>query len=203
MAQKPLTRKRNDKQWEATRTKILDAAVRCYQESGAQHTSLQDIIDEAGISKPTLYRYFDNHDAVMSEAIFRELEQVNQELEAIQARQTSVRDMLIESFMYTLQVYPRRPLLLMLSEQQVSKQIDHLGLDSEALIGQATKFTIPIYELAKQQDLLRDGVTLERFVEWATRICISYMNVPTKGQDDAIEMRLLLDQFLVPSLFKT
>ncbi len=199
---KPPAKKRKDKRWVTTREKILDAAIRCYQQNGAMNTSLQDIIGEAQISKPTLYRHFNNHDEVMSEAIYREFEQVVHELEAIQSRQHNISDMIIESFMFCLQEFPRRPLLKLLSQRQQLSQLSHLGLNADNLVGQATRFSQPIYELAEQQGALREGVTLKKYVEWGTRIIMSYMNLPAEEQNDAIEMRLLLKRFLVSSLIK-
>lgn len=49
------------------RTQILDAAEKLFFERGYDRTSIQDILDELGISKGGFYHYFDAKDAVLRE----------------------------------------------------------------------------------------------------------------------------------------
>ncbi|MFB9409632.1 TetR/AcrR family transcriptional regulator [Dactylosporangium matsuzakiense] len=42
----------------ARREQILDAAARCFVRNGFHHTSMQDVIKEAGLSVGAFYRYF-------------------------------------------------------------------------------------------------------------------------------------------------
>jgi AcrR family transcriptional regulator len=42
-----------------TRTRILQAAVVCIERSGLAQTSLEDVASEAGVSRATLYRWFE------------------------------------------------------------------------------------------------------------------------------------------------
>ena len=50
-----------------TRHEIVDAAVRCFERYGPQRTSMRDIAEEAGISRRTLYRVFDDRSALIEE----------------------------------------------------------------------------------------------------------------------------------------
>jgi AcrR family transcriptional regulator len=60
---------------EATRGKIIDAAVELFDESGFAATGLGDIIDRAGITKGALYYHFDSKEtlaaAIIAEATDR------------------------------------------------------------------------------------------------------------------------------------
>ena len=49
-----LRRKRSDR----TRSNILNSALRCFANAGYSATSIQDIVDDAEYTKPTLYYYF-------------------------------------------------------------------------------------------------------------------------------------------------
>ena len=49
------------------RTQILDAAERLFFERGYDHTSIQDILNELGISKGGFYHYFDAKESVLRE----------------------------------------------------------------------------------------------------------------------------------------
>jgi AcrR family transcriptional regulator len=52
--------------------RILDAAGRCFAEQGVPSTSIADIAREAGCSRPTIYRYFDDRQALRLAFIHRE-----------------------------------------------------------------------------------------------------------------------------------
>lgn len=56
---------------DARRREILEAAVRCFAERGFHGTTMQDVADEAGLSKGSLYRYFEGKDDIV-EALARE-----------------------------------------------------------------------------------------------------------------------------------
>lgn len=49
---------------EARRRQILSAARRCFSRNGFHATSMQDVIDEAGLSVGAVYRYFKSKDEI-------------------------------------------------------------------------------------------------------------------------------------------
>src|SRR5215218_1785482 len=48
------------------RSRILDAAERCFVRSGFHRTTMQDVAAEAGMSPGNLYRYFPSKDALVA-----------------------------------------------------------------------------------------------------------------------------------------
>lgn len=50
---------------ESRRREIVDAAATLFQARGYHATSVGDIADEAGISKPTIYHYFDSKEEIL------------------------------------------------------------------------------------------------------------------------------------------
>ncbi len=64
-----------------TLDRILDATLRQLEHHGMRRTTMDDIAQEAGLSRPTLYEYFPNKGAIISAAIGRELQRFLAELE--------------------------------------------------------------------------------------------------------------------------
>lgn len=60
-------------QAEAQRERILDAAQKCFIESGFHAASIASIAETAGMSAGLMYRYFDNKSAIVSAIVEREL----------------------------------------------------------------------------------------------------------------------------------
>ncbi|HEY8949870.1 MAG TPA: TetR/AcrR family transcriptional regulator [Rhizomicrobium sp.] len=74
---------------------ILDAALACFAEKGFAATRMDDIADRAGVTKGTIYLYFQNKEAVFK-ALVRESigTQISQVLEQAEAFQGPARDLL-------------------------------------------------------------------------------------------------------------
>jgi AcrR family transcriptional regulator len=49
---------------EARRTQILDAAVRCFAQTGYYATTIEDVVRETGLSRGALYLYFPSKEAL-------------------------------------------------------------------------------------------------------------------------------------------
>jgi AcrR family transcriptional regulator len=56
--------------------RILDAAGRCFASKGVPSTSIADIARQAGCSRPTIYRYFDDRQALRLAFVHREARRV-------------------------------------------------------------------------------------------------------------------------------
>ncbi|ANM29384.1 hypothetical protein ABI59_06975 [Acidobacteria bacterium Mor1] len=66
-----------------SRRKLVETAARLFYERGIQRTNLDEVVAEAGLTKPTLYRYFRSKDELVTAVM--ELRSANWE-EAIEQR---------------------------------------------------------------------------------------------------------------------
>jgi AcrR family transcriptional regulator len=73
---------------------ICDAAMRVVGRKGAQNTTVQDIADEAGVAKGTVYIYFQSRDAILAHAKDLAMRNLREKLEAACSGCRSFRDML-------------------------------------------------------------------------------------------------------------
>lgn len=64
------------------RSRILDAAERCFVRAGFHRTTMQDVAAEAGMSPGNLYRYFPSKDAIVVGLTERDRSQVAQDFTA-------------------------------------------------------------------------------------------------------------------------
>jgi AcrR family transcriptional regulator len=72
-----------------TRDKILNAALDSFLEKGYHNTRMDDIVNESGLSKGTLYWYFENKEALFISLMDHNL---GQTLEGVNNRITNIRD---------------------------------------------------------------------------------------------------------------
>lgn len=80
---------------EARPQEILEAALACFAEKGFAATRMEDVADRAGVTKGTIYLYFENKEAVFK-ALVRESigARVKETLENIRTFQGPSRDLL-------------------------------------------------------------------------------------------------------------
>jgi TetR/AcrR family transcriptional regulator, transcriptional repressor for nem operon len=74
-----------------TRDKILNSAQRLIQTRSFHGFSFQDIADEVGIRKASLYHYFDSKDAIALAVLKRATDWVNARMEKVEGQEPSQR----------------------------------------------------------------------------------------------------------------
>jgi AcrR family transcriptional regulator len=72
-----------EERWrDVRRAHLLDAAGKVFARLGYDHASMEDIAFEAGIGKPTLYRYYPGKEALFQAVFARTLDELEQRLDA-------------------------------------------------------------------------------------------------------------------------
>jgi AcrR family transcriptional regulator len=77
--------------------RLLAEATRLFAERGYDRTSVQEIVEAAGVTKGALYHYFGSKDDLLHEIYGRVLRLQTERLDAIAARDTDVRERLAEA----------------------------------------------------------------------------------------------------------
>jgi len=78
-----MARRINEEQFTARRKDILNAALELIALKGYQQMTIQDILDQLGISKGAFYHYFDSKSAVLEAVIDQMVDELFPHLEAI------------------------------------------------------------------------------------------------------------------------
>jgi AcrR family transcriptional regulator len=77
--------------------RLLAEATRLFAERGYDRTSVQEIVEAAGVTKGALYHYFGSKDDLLHEIYGRVLRLQTERLDAIAARPTDVRERLADA----------------------------------------------------------------------------------------------------------
>jgi len=87
-----------EKQLQKRKQETLDVALRLLMERGYSNFNMDDLADEAGISKPTLYQYFNSKDELVSQAMVRVYEKIEELLATLEDQSPLTR---LEHFLRT------------------------------------------------------------------------------------------------------
>jgi AcrR family transcriptional regulator len=172
---------------EVAADRILDAAGELFATRGVASVGMNEIAEEAGCSRATLYRYFENREALRTAYVNRETHRVNQKMTEHIAGIEDAGERLVAGVTASLRLVRQSPALAA------------WFATSEAPIGGT---------IAEHSDLVRalsaafvvslgpdDPVIVARRARWLVRVMTSLLIFP--GDDEADE-RAMIEEFVVP-----
>lgn len=185
-----------------TRGRILDTAVDLYQRKGIEETRVSDIIDASGLSRATFYRYFKDQYDILNEVVVREFHQMMEKYERDQFLHDDPALQIVEHMIFFYRETRRRPTLDLLYAGNSNALFKKLRLSQEAFSEYGIKYSKNYYEAFQRRGLLREGVTLERYVEWTNFVVVALnsVNFPFSFLQDEFKLREFLRDFVVTSL---
>jgi len=192
----------DDSKTKPVRERLLDAAEGCLEQFGPQKTSMEDVARAAGMSRATVYRYFENRDALLLGVASRQASSLASEAINYLAQFNTISDWLVEGLLYTLRELPSRPVFASLVTSLDSRASGNLFLGSTGLVQIGVNVLRPMFANAKEQGLLRDDVDPEMLIEWLLRVLWTYLNAPSQVATDEEGMRKLFRMMLIPAVLK-
>lgn len=184
------------------RERLLDSAEGCLAQFGPQKTSMEDVARAAGMSRATVYRYFENRDALLLGVASRQAAALASEAMSYLSRFDAISDWLVEGLLFTLRELPKRPVFASLVTSLDSGEASKLLLGSTGLIQIGVNVLRPMFGTAKEQGLLRDDIDIDMLIEWLLRVLWTYLNAPSQVATDEESMRKLFRMMLIPAVLK-
>jgi len=177
--------------------RVLDAAKTCCERWGVAKVTIEDIANEAGVSRATLYRMFPGGKDVLFEALrVRELEDFFTRLGVHLDGATDFEDLLVRCVVHaTRELRGDQHLSLMLASEP-GETLGNLTVDGlPRIIRVATVFLAPVVDgyLPRRE--------AARLVELLARLVISYFLAPSEQVDlgDTESAAAFIDAFILPA----
>jgi AcrR family transcriptional regulator len=167
--------------------RILDAAEQLYTQQDQATVGMNEIARAAGCSRATLYRYFENREALRTAYVHRETRRLSR---AIKERISGIdepRERLIASIIATLQMVRSSPALASWFAVTRPPIAGELAEQSDVITAMAAAF---VSSLGPEEP-----AAVERRARWVVRVITSLLMFP--GHDEADE-RAMLEEFVVP-----
>jgi AcrR family transcriptional regulator len=186
------------------RDRLIDAAEACFSRFGVSKTTLEDIASQAGVSRATVYRYFDGgRDEIILGVMLREASQFLAALQRRVQRETDLADAIVEGVLYTIASVRKNEHLALLFAPEVAGQTTSIAGASTALFELTTDFLRPIFEQAYRQGELREGVVAEDAAEFVLRIILSLLSVDGPRRRSDAKQRQFLRTFCAGPIVRT
>jgi len=172
---------------EAAADRILDAAEELYTQRDSDSIGMSEIARVAGCSRATLYRYFENREALRTAYVHRETHRLGRAIKQQIDGVDDPRERLVASIIATLRMVRDSPALASWFSTTRPPTGGELAGQSEVIAALAVAF---LNSLGPD-----DPAVVERRARWVVRVIISLLMFP--GHDEAGE-RAMIEEFVVP-----
>ncbi len=172
--------------------RILDAAEGLFAQHDAASVGMNEIARASGCSRATLYRYFENRDALYTAYVHRETHRVFRELGEQDSAAAEPSERLVEGIIASLRRVRESPALsswFAPSQRpiggEMAERSEVIKALTEAYLGSLG---------------VEDRDDVERRARWLVRVMVSLLVFP--GHDEADE-RAILQEFVLPTVMPT
>lgn len=178
----------------AARERLLEAATRCIARDGIDGLSMASVAGEAGVSRPTVYRYFADRRTLLEATLFYAGRSLADALGERLRGHASPADKAVEAMLFVHGEIPRDPVLGALWGAT--------QLDAFAVAG-ITRPTAVAWACHALKDLVQSAGwshdEAQEAVETMLRMLLSLLTAPEPRRSDA-DLRAYLLRRLVPAL---
>ena len=173
---------------EAACDRILDAAAKLFAQRGVEAVGMNDIARAAGCSRATLYRYFENREALHTAYVHRHAHAVKRRLAERVARIDDPRERLLAGLTGALALVRENPAL--------AAWFTRTAIGAQAAEGSDVVQAMTAGFLLSVDP--EDAAAAGRQARWLVRVLTSFLSVPGR---DAGEERAMLAEFVVPRIW--
>jgi AcrR family transcriptional regulator len=181
------------------RQQILSAAEQVILRYGVAKTTMDDIGKEAGVSRPTVYRYFGDRDALLRALIERRSRMLFDRARVFITRHETFGEQLVEGLIYLVDHGRRDPIVRVLVSPEhmelATTLVGGSGLAAE-LTGEMWQ---PILEKAAQRGEIRPDLDLDYVAEWLALVQFILVGRLDFSRPDDPGHRVLLRTFVLPA----
>ncbi len=178
-----------------TRQRVLEAAIACVKQWGIDKTSLLDIARQAGVTRPTVYRYFASREDVLSAALLQSAAGMAQRLVAHLDGLDDPAERFVQAILFLLDDVPKEPQLSVMTLSSFATYVSE-----DALIN-AEGFDLSL--LLMKQILIGVDMAEDEWrevTEATIRMLLSLLNMAGPVKRDADDMRGFIVRRLLPMM---
>ncbi len=181
------------------RQQILAAAERVIMRYGVPKTTMDDIGKEAGVSRPTVYRYFGDRDALLGALIERRSRMLFARAREFIFSHDTFADQLIEGLVYMVDHGRKDPIVRILVSPE------HMELTTPIVGGTdlATNLTEelwePVFQRAAARGEIRPDLDMKDVAEWIALVQFILVGRLDFAKPDDPGHRKMLRAYVLPS----
>ncbi|WP_197381945.1 TetR/AcrR family transcriptional regulator [Mycolicibacterium mengxianglii] len=174
---------------EVAADRILDAAGELFAQRNPGSVGMHEIASAAGCSRATLYRYFENREALHTAYVHREAYALHSQMIEHIAAIADPRERLVAGFLTSLQLVRQSPALSSWFATSGTPIGVEIAEQSDVIKAMVSAFIVSLGA--------DDPDAVERKARWLVRVLTSLLLLPGRDADDE---RAMVEEFLMPTV---
>lgn len=178
--------------------KIVNAAIKCFEQYGPQRTSMADIAEAAGISRKTLYRIFEDRASLIEQVLAQRLSILGNKVQKQCAIFIDFEEGIVEGSIASINAARRDKLFNEIVQQESNRRIERfLFRGTDQIFSDMCDIWFPLIEEGRKQQRVRKDLSNERIIE----IIISIHALLLMRDDYGVaKQRGFLNDVLLPAI---
>lgn len=176
--------------------RIIGAARSCYAEFGVASATIDQIAQRAGVSRRTVYRYFDNKDAIVMAVVEEQaapfFEQMGASLTRLKTDE--FRQLLIHCVLFAIEHGPAMEGHQLLLGSKNAAATANFYLRSTRMKTKLNGLLREPFQLARASGNIDPAWQLDDIVNWAGRLVYSFIRYP----EPKATVTRMVNQYLLP-----
>lgn len=182
------------------RQRLIDAAALCFHRFGVAKTTVEDVAETAGVSRATVYRYFNGRDELILAVLLRHARIFLGRLAVRLGAQPTLEDAIVDGIAYTIKTVRKDKTLALLFAPEAAGLTSSVAGASQALFEVSIEFLRPLLENARASGTLREGIEVDDAAEWLLRTILSLLTVDGPRRRTEAQSKALVRHFVLPAL---
>lgn len=185
---------------DAARARLLTAAEDCFSRFGVMKTTVEDVANQAKVSRATVYRYFSGRDELVLGVLLMEARRFLTRLQKRIASQSNIADAIVEGVLFTVDAVRADANLSLLFAPETAGHTESIVGASDTLFATTAEFLGPYFQSAQAAGTLRPEIDIDEAAEWIVRSILSLLTVSDPRKRTKAQQRKYLATFLVPAI---
>lgn len=178
--------------------RVIAAAKACYEESGVGTATIDEIAEKAGVSRRTIYRYFDNKEAILLAVIE---DQAQPFFDAMSRSLTAIntddfRELLVHCVIFAIEHGPEIDGHQLLLGNRNAVATERFYLRSARMKNVFREVLAAPFEQAQQAGLIDASWQLDDLLNWVGRLIYSFIRNP----EPLDNVKRMVRQLLLPQM---
>jgi AcrR family transcriptional regulator len=183
---------------QAARDRLMDAAEACFDRYGVAKTTMDDIAKMAGVSRPTVYRHFDDRDTLILAVVMKRSRMLIDRAQKYMQKLGSFEEQLVEGVLFLVDKGRKDPFVsLLVSPESMNLANQILGAGTAA-VELSYELWEPILTAARDRGELRADLDFQAIATWLTYLILLLVG-RSDIESDVAAQREMLHTFVAPA----
>ena len=181
------------------REQILDAAEAVIKRYGIPKTTMDDIGKETGVSRPTVYRYFRDRDALVAALIERRARMLFDRARTFIMSHETFAEQLVEGLVYLVDHGRKDPVVRILVSPEHMDMATPIVGGSNLGTNLTAEMWEPIFRLGMERGEIRRDLDMAAVAEWLALVQFIMVGRRDFASANASDDRRTLREFVLPA----